>query len=222
MGFWPYVGAYPPCSGRPLTGTARLQEGILDFYSYALDYGIYNCRSSTSDPNSASIHSDGRAGDVGFPVTNGQPHFQGYALCAVLRDNAYDLGLQGIIWNQRRYDARTPWGRTYTGPNPHTDHVHWEQHPTLALGLTVATVDRIIRKEAMAFTAQEETILKIVATYGTILTTLAKGLNTPGPTTGRIGDGMSLIHVLETYRLVALNAGVSALDHQAMARILGQ
>lgn len=228
MPFWPYVAAYPPCSGRALPGSARLQEGILDRFEASFDYGIYNCRPSTSNPAAPSIHSDGRAGDDGFPdgrtgartpVTT--PHYQGFILCELLRANAFELGIQGIIWNHRRFDYRTPWGRNYTGPNPHTDHVHWEQHPGLAVSLSEDTVDRIVRSQTM-FTPQQEAALKELATYGTILTQLGKGLNTPGPTTGRVGNGLSLIHVLEAYRLVAANANLSPLDHAGIARLLGQ
>lgn len=223
MSFWPYVAAYPPCSGRALPGTANLQLAILDRFDRSLDFGIYNCRPSTTSPNVPSIHSDGRAGDVGFPVYNGQPHAQGFALVELLRRHSSTLGIMGIIWNRRRFDWRTPWGREYTGPSPHVDHVHWEQTPSIAWSLTAATADRLIGEQPMAFTPQEEQALRRLAPYADILALLGQGLNSPGPTTGKVGNGYSLIHLLEVHRIVSDKTGVSPTDHLNLAtRLLGQ
>lgn len=222
MSFWPYVSAVPPCAGRALPGTRHVQMAIMDRFDHAIDYGIYNCRASTSNTAVPSIHSDGRAGDVGFPVLGGQPHYEGFVLVRVLLDHKEALGLQGIIWNRTRWDWRTPWGREYTGPNPHVDHVHWEQHPTLANSLTQQTADRLIGVEDMAFTSAEEAILRQVAAQGATLVQLAKGLTSPGPVTGKVGNGMSPVWVLEWYRLFAQNKGVSPLNPTELARLLGQ
>lgn len=185
MPFWPYVAATPPCSGRPMIGTARLQLGILNRFDRALDYGIYNCRSSTSNAAVPSIHSDGRAGDTGFPVSSGQPHAQGFQLLELLRTNATYLGIMGIIWDRRRFDARTPWGRAYTGPNPHVDHVHWEQHPTLAVSLTTETVNRMI-----GYLSEEEEVTLKPPARGNAVRAIQKALNIFQPTLAVAEDGI--------------------------------
>lgn len=236
MGFWPYVPAYPPCSGRPMPGTAAIQVALLERFDRSFDYGIYNCRPLTTDASKPSIHSDGRAGDLGFPdgwtgqrrpVTN--PHPQGYLAAELLRANAAELGIMGIIWNRRRWDYRSPWGRNYTGPNPHIDHVHYEQHPTLASTLTVGLAASLIGEPEMAFTPQEEAALKRIAPYASRLEGLITSLFEPGPTTGAIGNEKSLLHVLEVHRLVARGVvddpadNLSGDDHiRIAARLLGQ
>lgn len=213
MAFRAYVPAVPPCSGKAQKGTSYLQAALLDRFESAFDYGIYNCRPLTTDAAKPSIHSDGRAGDLGFKVSNGQPHADGFTAVEILRANAWDLGIMGIIWDRRRWDARTPWGRAYTGPNPHIDHIHFEQEPNLAAGLTKDDAYRMIGDPQMSFTPQQEATLKM----------LADALVKPGPTTGHVGDGKSLLHVLEVHRLVAKDAGVSGLDHEKIkAHLLGQ
>jgi hypothetical protein len=221
--FRPYVGAVPPCSGKAQKGTSYVQAALLDRFDKSFDYGIYNCRPLTTDASTPSIHSDGRAGDLGFPVTNGQPHAQGFAAVEVLRANAWELGLMGIIWNRTRYDWRTPWGRKYTGPSPHIDHIHYEQEPGVAANLSLDRAYYLIGDE-MPFTPAEEKALIALAPYASVLSVLGKGLLSPGPSTGKVGNGESLIHMLETYRMVALEPpAISALDHLAMkSRLLGQ
>lgn len=232
--FWPYVPAYPPCSGKPLAGSANLQLACLERFESSFDYGIYNCRAMTTDSSTPSIHSDGRAGDVGFPdavtgerlVTN--PHPDGFVLLELLRSNAFDLGIMGIIWNRRRWDARTPWGREYFGPNPHINHVHWEQTPLIAGSLLLANARKLIGELPVAFTPQEEDALKRIAPYAKFLGELAAAIAGPGPVTGARGQPLSLLHVLETHRLVARQIGVGGDKHEAIAeallsgRLLGQ
>lgn len=217
VSFWSYVPAYPPCAGRAQTGTSNLQLAILERFDRAYDAGIYSCRQIVGG-SAPSIHSDGRAGDVGFP----RLHIQGYQLVEALRSQARGLGVMGIIWDRRRYDWRTPWGRLYSGSDAHTTHVHYEMEPNLAKTLTLPRA-RYLIGEPMAFTPAEETILKTVAAYGDVLTELARGLISPGPTTGRIGNGLSLIHLLEVHRVVSDRTGVSPVDHVGLAtRLLGQ
>lgn len=81
----------------------------------------------------------------------------------------------------------------------------------------------------MAFTPEEEQILKSVAAQGSFLVDLAKSIREPGPTTQSVGNSKSLLHVLEVHRLVAKgevgNSGddLSGADHLAIAaRLLGQ
>lgn len=221
MTFHPYVAAVPPCSGKAQKGTSYLQAALLERFDASFDYGIYNCRALTTNAAVPSIHSDGRAGDLGFPdaVTKKRtpvksPHPQGFIAVEILRVNAWDLGIMGIIWNRRRWSARNPWGAVYNGPNPHVDHVHFEQEPNLATNLSLDDVYDLIGDPPMSFTAAQEATLKM----------LADALTKPGPTTGRVGNGESLIHVLEVHRLVAAEIpAISPLDHNAIrTRLLGQ
>lgn len=48
----------------------------------------------------------------------------GTALAQFLIDNAAALGIDYIIWNRRSWNSRRKTWATYTGSNPHTDHVH--------------------------------------------------------------------------------------------------
>jgi hypothetical protein len=220
--FHRYVAAYPPCSGKPLLGSANLQVALLERFEKSLDYGIYNCRPLTTNAAVPSIHSDGRAGDLGFPVVGGSAHVHGYLAVGLLIAYAWPLGIMGIIWDRRRWDYKTPGGRSYTGPNPHIDHIHWEQVPSLAVTLTAETAYRLIGEPMPSFTPQEIEALIRLAPYADTLALLSKGLLYPGPTTGKVGSGFSLIHLLEVYRLVAQNAGIDPLDHVTMANFLSR
>lgn len=128
-------------------------------WDHSMNFGIYNCRQSTAGGR-LSVHAEGRAADIGFPVIGGVAHPQGHLLLQVLQINAWDLGLQYIIWNRRSYTRTNPTGKTYTGPNPHIDHLHVEQtweaakhHP-----LTLETA-YLLLGESM-FTPDEEQVLK--------------------------------------------------------------
>lgn len=222
MTFHRYVAAYPPCSGRPLPGSANLQQALLTRFERSLDYGIYNCRPLTTNLVVPSIHSDGRAGDLGFPVVGGLPHVHGYLAVGLLIAFAWPLGIMGIIWDGRRWDFRSPEGRAYNGPNPHIDHVHWEQIPSLGQTLTYESAYRLIGEPMASFTPQEIDALIRLAPYADTLVTLSKGLLLPGPSTGKVGNGFSLIHLLEAYRIVAVNAGLDPTDHRAMADFLSR
>lgn len=221
MTFHRYVAAYPPCSGRPLPGSANLQQALLNRFERSLDYGIYNCRPLTTNFAVPSIHSDGRAGDLGFPVVGGLPHVHGYLAVGLLKAYAWPLGVMGIIWDRKRWDWRSPEGRPYNGPNPHIDHVHWEQIPSLGQTLTYETAYRLIG-EPMNFTPEEIAALIRLAPYADTLVALSRGLLGPGPTTGKVGSGYSLIHVLESYRVVSEIAGIDPTDHRAMAAWLSR
>ena len=48
----------------------------------------------------------------------------GTALAQFVIDNAAALGVDYIIWNRRSWNSKRKTWVTYTGSNPHTDHVH--------------------------------------------------------------------------------------------------
>lgn len=161
MTFHAAVSAYDPCSGRALPGTKNLATAINDLYDRSYSLGIYNCRPS-SGGGGMSIHSDGRAFDAGFPVTNGMAHPQGHQLLAVLRANAWGLGLQRIIWDRKSYSARYPNGIAYTGPSPHIDHLHIEQTPYWGQNLPLSTAYDLLSFEEMLTPEQEAVLNELV------------------------------------------------------------
>jgi hypothetical protein len=196
VSFWPYIPAVAPCSGKAQKGTANLQQAILDRFDRALDYGIYNCRPLTTNASVPSIHSDGRAGDTGFPVVGGKAHAQGFALVEVLKANAHELGIMGIIWNRLRWSAKSPMGGKYTGPNPHIDHVHWEQVPSIAVSLTLDDAYRLIGFE------EAEMTLK-VPDRGNAVRAIQQALNKWQPALNVVEDGIygpGLTAAVKTYQ----------------------
>ncbi|MBU3720555.1 MAG: hypothetical protein FGM22_07315 [Burkholderiaceae bacterium] len=109
------------CTKKPQPGTVCLQKRILDKFSGTRSMGIYNCRSVRGADN-ASVHSEGRAMDIG-PKDAAQG--DEIAAWAVSNSNTYQI--QRVIWNRRIWDANGAW-REYKGQNPHTDHLHIEQN----------------------------------------------------------------------------------------------
>lgn len=80
--------------------------------------------------NTLSDHAKGLALDVMTSVKGTQ-----VANWAV--QNASRLGITYVIWSRAIWDSRNNKGWTrYTGPNPHTDHVHLSFHPTAGTGGT--------------------------------------------------------------------------------------
>jgi hypothetical protein len=76
--------------------------------------------------------------------------------------------------------------------------------------------------EVDIFTPEEVAALKGLAPYSDFLVALSKAILGPGPTTGRMGNPLSLLHILETYRRTADQSGISPVDHESLARrILG-
>ncbi len=114
------------CSGGLKPGTKQLGEQIKQ--QFGTSYGGYSCRANTANPKELSIHAVGRALDI---TTSGSA---GEQIANFLVTNASTLGVQLIIWNHTLWKV-TPSGatsRAYTGPNPHTDHVHAEVNTATA------------------------------------------------------------------------------------------
>jgi hypothetical protein len=92
------------------------------------DAGIYNCRNArgTSTP---SIHSDGRAWDAHFDQPGrGLRNPKGDLLANWCVENHVRFNIQCVIWNRRIWSSTRNYWRTYSGVNPHLDHVHIEQN----------------------------------------------------------------------------------------------
>ncbi len=82
---------------------------------------------------STSEHKEGRAFDYMLDSTDSYEKAVGDSLTRWLTGpdsrgydagNARRLGVMYVIWNRRFWSTYTGTWRTYTGPNPHTDHVH--------------------------------------------------------------------------------------------------
>ena len=125
--YWPYETPLPPCSGRAQPGTVDLLKYLMLKFPTTYSMGIYSCRDS-SGGGGYSVHSDGRAIDLGVPLKGGRVDTAvGDPIVELLGNYAYEFGIHGQIWNRIRYDIRSPRGRIYTGPHPHYDHNHIEQ-----------------------------------------------------------------------------------------------
>lgn len=109
----------------------------------ARSLGIYNYR-PVRGSTSLSIHAEGRALDIGYPVVNGKAHTEGHNLLRRLGGAGRTLGIQAIIWDRRIYSARTPAGRAYTGVNPHIDHLHVELTRHAGETLTAAFIQQTL------------------------------------------------------------------------------
>lgn len=132
--YWPYQSC-EYCSGFPRLGTVDLLKYLMLKFPTTFSMGIYNCRDS-SGGGGLSIHSCGRAIDLGIPLLNGKANTAlGDPVVIFLDKYAQEFGIHGQIWNQVRYDLTTPKGRVYTGPHPHHDHNHIEQRLEKAVAL---------------------------------------------------------------------------------------
>lgn len=129
------------CTGAEQPGARALADVILHRYpaaqiGHGSPYGIYNCRKNTSS-SSMSVHGEGRAIDVGFPITSGG-HPEAHALCAWLVTHSAGLGIQFLVYWERKWGCSYGWA-LYGGSNPHHDHVHVELKWSHALDASKVT-----------------------------------------------------------------------------------
>lgn len=148
------------CSGGPQPGATALMNWCLTNYQTSRNLGIYNCR-TVRGSTAPSMHGEGRAIDVGFPVAGGKAHADGHRLLEDLAKKAGELGLQCIIWDRRIFSARSPRGRRYSGANPHIDHLHVELTRGSAESLTSQTIAQILGRQE-ADSAPEQTTKPVV------------------------------------------------------------
>lgn len=131
------VDAYAPydpqaiCDPTPKPGTVYLQELVIAHYGAGRRSGI----SRACHVGVASEHKESRAFDWGLNVANPTEAAVAEAFVAWLTAtgpdgkvgyNARRLGVMHVIWNRRIWSnssQNAAW-RPYTGPVPHTDHVH--------------------------------------------------------------------------------------------------
>jgi hypothetical protein len=106
----------------PLPGTVALAL-YLQRYFPLRSTELLDCRPNTANTARTSIHGTGRAIDAMIHAGTRE----GDAIADWLVTHATDLGVQYVIWDHVQWNpSRAEQFRPYTGPNPHTDHVHLE------------------------------------------------------------------------------------------------
>lgn len=131
------------CSSVAQPGTAALRTLILSTYGVGRDGGIMRACSI----GGTSEHKEGRAWDWMLNVNDPVESHHAYAVTQWLvgpdasgqmGGNARRLGIMYLIWNRAIWsadDAAAGW-QPYSGPNPHTDHVHFSLSWDGAMGRT--------------------------------------------------------------------------------------
>lgn len=141
------VGVFPAwepavsCSGSATPGAQALMRWVIEHYGTkgAQNWGIYNCRDIRGGATT-SLHGEGRAGDIGFPVGD----IDADQLLRRLLRRVGRLGIQAVIYERVIYSAKSPEGRPYTGVAPHWDHLHVELTREASRDLTYATVSAVL------------------------------------------------------------------------------
>jgi len=151
---------------RATTPTRGPQPGAVNLYrfilgspqwSLATGLGIYNNR-KVRNGSSLSVHAEGRALDIGFPVERPNGHPEGNDLATALVVNHRNLGIQQVIWAGRiwsNYRADEGWRKFSNSSGDHFDHIHLELQRSAAEYLTT----NMIEEALMALTAAEKTML---------------------------------------------------------------
>jgi peptidoglycan hydrolase-like protein with peptidoglycan-binding domain len=130
------------CTDGPTPGASAFMKWFVEEYGDLGGYnlGIYNCR-TVRGGSTTSLHGEGRATDLGFPVSDPD----GNQLLNRLLKAPGRLGIQCIIYERKIFSAVSPGGRYYGGVNPHYDHLHVEFTREAARKLTYATVEQVLR-----------------------------------------------------------------------------
>lgn len=125
------------CGGQFLEGTQVLRDWIYEHWPQVTYIGGYSCR-KIANSNQMSVHATGRALDLMLPTDSSQPRDEsadndlGDALANWLLENADELGIQLIIWDNMIWSSSRSPGerfRVYTNEHKHHDHIHMELNP---------------------------------------------------------------------------------------------
>ncbi len=123
-------------SKGPTPGARALMTWALSLTApVGTNLGIYNVRAVRGSKTVWSVHAEGRAIDVGFPVQP-QGHAEGHRLAGLLVQHHAALGVQQVIWARQIWRNTIGSWRPYNGVSPHLDHVHAELTRAAAAGLT--------------------------------------------------------------------------------------
>lgn len=157
-----YDPAGTVCSKGPQPGATALMMWLLGSYPEAKSLGIFNCR-PTRGGTKLSLHGEGRALDVAFPLTKYEDaNPTGTALAHRLVAHADELGVQLVIFNRKIWSANRAnenW-RAYTGSaGPHLDHLHVELCWDAAKNLTGPKIQRVLVSPLVHSDAEELLLL---------------------------------------------------------------
>ncbi len=142
---WQYSYSCDPNDKPGMTAFAQLVSKHYNRPNYTTSR---SCKAGNT-----SQHGEGRAVDWGMNVYNSSDKAIGDAVAYWLTTNngemARRFGVQSVIWNKRSWYVYSPgsW-RDYSGPSPHTDHVHisftWDgamKRTSWWTGSAVSTID---------------------------------------------------------------------------------
>lgn len=143
-------------TGGPAPGALALRDWALTrFPDTARDLGVYNPRRIRGG-RGWSVHAEGRALDVGFPVERfGHP--DGHALTRLLVSRHAQLGVQQVIWSRSVWRNTIGRWRPYNGTSPHLDHAHIELTREAGAQLTPAMIADTLEEPDM--------IVRIITAY---------------------------------------------------------
>lgn len=143
------------CTDGPQDGAKALMAWALGAWADKglRNLGIYNCRPIRGTTNTTSLHGEGRACDLGFPV--GDPDAD--VLCQLLIDHSAELGVQCVIYERKIWSGARPdeGRRPYGGTNPHTDHLHVELSWQAARTLTAEAIEAVLGGATVVISAGE-------------------------------------------------------------------
>ena len=113
------------CTSGFTVGAKSLSGVIKSKWPSIKDIGGFSCRKNTAS-NTTSVHGVGRALDIMVNAKTPSGLRTGNEIRNFLINNAKTLGVQRVIWDKHIWSANISGWRDYTGPNPHTDHIHAE------------------------------------------------------------------------------------------------
>lgn len=119
------------CSGGYTKGAVALSRWLERRWPRATrTIGGYSCRPNTADTSQNSLHAEGRALDWMISASSAANRRTVSRFIRRISADRWKLGramgIQEVIWNRKIWTANYPTSgfRAYSGPNPHTDHVH--------------------------------------------------------------------------------------------------
>ena len=137
-----YDGAPPwdngaHCAGGLTPGAIALGDELQRMFPQIERVNGYDCRPNTALPNELSQHGTGRALDLAIPTQDGKANNElGDPVANWLVEHSTEQGVQLIIWDRTIWhgDRSLPKHESYTGPDPHIDHIHVELTEEAAAG----------------------------------------------------------------------------------------
>ena len=117
------------CAGGFTAGADALGRHLQGSFAQITRVFGYECRPNTALPGETSQHGTGRAIDVAIPRRDGDADNElGDPVANWLVMNSSRIGVQLIIWDHTIWVGRLSGTKDlpYSGPDPHTDHIHIE------------------------------------------------------------------------------------------------